>query len=257
MSGPKTRAASLENVPSTSRRQGGSASVSSLTPSRQAWGLAEMGTVGLWALTPPCGLRPPGPGHGSVTRWRPCSGPPVSGLQGQLGPQLLAPHRVWPRVSGSLVPSSHPHPAALPWGWPGGVRGCRPFRGTAGWAEPAARWGPRCPQATPCSPEERSYFLRLPRVCGPSSVQEVGRSIKGVFQFAFFPPFFSFSLLAGSRHQVTVSKGPACVPRAAHRSWGEAQRLEPLRGAPLHRAMTVGRPGARWVRADRSPGAGR
>lgn len=192
MSGPKTRAASLENVPSTSRRQGGSASVSSLTPSRQAWGLAEMGTVGLWALTPPCGLRPPGPGHGSVTRWRPSSGPPVSGLQGQLGPQLLAPHRVWPRVSGSLVPSSRPHPAALPWGWPGGVQGCRPFRGTAGSGRASRALGAEVPSGDTLLPRGEVLLPSAPTCLRTFLGAGGGKVDQRCFSVCVFSSFFQF-----------------------------------------------------------------
>lgn len=195
--------------------------------------------MGLWALTPPCGLCTPLPGHGSVTRRRLSSGLPVSGLQGQLGPQLLAPGRVAPGVRVS-VSEFAPHTLQL---CPRGGRAKSPglladpslqgVAGDSGVRQSQPRAGGRGgTQRTPAPPRERSFFLWHPRVSRPSAVQEVGKSIKGVFQFAFFPPFFGFSLLAGPCSQVTVSEGPACVPRAAHRSWGEAQRLQ-LSEGPL------------------------
>lgn len=106
-----------------------------------------------------------------------------------------------PGRQGVCFQACTPHPAALPSGWLGEESGAASgpvaagcSRGQRSQAEPAACWGPRWHSSDTLLPRGRGLSSFGSR---PSAVQEVGKSIKGVFQFAFFLLFLVSHCLLG------------------------------------------------------------
>lgn len=172
--------------------------MSSLLCSGQAWGLVEMGTVGLWALTPPCGLCTPLPGHGSVTRRRLSLGPPVSSA-GAAGASAPRSRQSGPGRQGVCSRARTPHPAALPSGWPGeeSRAACRPVaagccRGQRSQAEPAACRGLRWRSDDTCSPEGEVFLPSAPTCFQTFRGARGGKVNQRCFSVCVFSSFFWF-----------------------------------------------------------------